>query len=83
MHASSMAGGVMSMARQERVALPAGKRVAFAPGGYHLMFIRLSRTVKAGDSIPATLTFASGATLKATFAVGSGVGPPATSHAHH
>jgi copper(I)-binding protein len=72
MHSSSMAGGVMSMKTEDRVPVPAGGQATFGPGGYHLMLIGLTKTVKAGDHIPATLTFASGAKLKASFAVGMG-----------
>ena len=75
--ATSMSGGVMSMARQSRITIPAGGQVTFGPGAYHLMLIGLTRTLKAGDSIPATLSFASGARLKVAFAVGAGGGPPA------
>jgi len=77
MHSSSMAGGVMSMAKQDRVAIPAGGQAVFGPGGYHLMLIGLKTAAKPGDEIPATLTFASGAKLKIAFAVGNGAGPPA------
>ncbi|MFN3584036.1 copper chaperone PCu(A)C [Phenylobacterium sp.] len=80
-HRSSMAaGGVMKMEKQAQVAIPAGGTVVFAPGGYHLMFIGLTRTLKAGDKIPATLTFASGARVKAEFEVR--VTPP-TGGNHH
>ena len=72
MHSSSMAGGVMSMKPETRVAVPTGGQAAFAPGGYHLMLIGLTKTVKAGDQIPATLTFASGAKLPVRFSVGMG-----------
>ncbi|WP_165837152.1 copper chaperone PCu(A)C [Phenylobacterium hankyongense] len=77
MHSASMAGGIMRMDRQDRVAIPAGGQVAFAPGGYHLMLVGLAKPLKAGDSVPATLTFASGAKLKVDFAVGTGLGAPA------
>jgi copper(I)-binding protein len=83
MHSSSMAGGVMSMKQETRVAIPPGGRAAFAPGGYHLMLIGLTRTVKAGDKIPAILTFASGAKVHTAFAVGTGVAPPAMAAAMH
>ena len=74
MHSSSMAGGVMSMKKEDRVPVPAGGKAVFGPGGYHLMLIGLTKTMKAGDQVPATLTFASGATVKATFVVG--LAPP-------
>ena len=77
MHSSSMAGGVMRMAKEDRVPVPAGGKAAFAPGGRHLMLIGLTRALRAGDKVPATLTFASGARLQTTFTVGTGAGPPA------
>ena len=83
MHSSRMAGGVMSMRAETRVAVPAGGQAAFAPGGYHLMLIGLTRTVKAGDRIPATLTFASGARLSTAFTVGAGVAAAAMDHMRH
>jgi len=76
MHASSMTGGVMRMAAEPQVPLPAGGAVAFAPGGRHLMLIGLKRGLHAGDHLPATLRFASGAQLKVDFIVGTGAAEP-------
>ena len=78
-HATSIANGVMSMQQQKRVALPPKGGAAFAPGAYHLMFMGITRTLKAGDILPATLTFASGAKLKVAFAVSVGAPEPAAS----
>lgn len=75
MHKTSMDGGVMKMQRLDSVLLPPGKAITFAPGGYHVMLIGLAKTQKAGDVVPATLVFSSGARLKIEFAVGAG---PAT-----
>lgn len=86
-HRSSMAGGVSSMQKLERLELPVGAKVSFAPGGHHLMFIGLKAPLKAGDSLPATLVFASGARVKAEFRVT--LTPPSampsdmSAHAHH
>jgi copper(I)-binding protein len=77
MHSTSMAGGVMSMKKEVRVAVPAGGKTTFGPGAYHLMLIDLTKTLKPGDQVPATLSFASGAKLKVAFAVSSGMGPAA------
>jgi copper(I)-binding protein len=38
------------------------------------MFLQVSRPLKVGDTLPATLTFASGAKVKAAFVVG--LAPP-------
>ncbi len=80
-HQSSMAGGMASMKQLTRVELPAGGGVTFAPGGYHLMFLKLTKAVKMGDAIPATLTFSSGAKVKASFV--AGLAPPAAPSHHH
>lgn len=80
-HQSSMANGIASMRRLDRVPLAAGARVTFAPGGYHLMLLGLTKALKAGDAVPATLTFASGAKVTASFVVGSGP-PAAPAHNH-
>jgi copper(I)-binding protein len=83
MHSSSMAGGVMTMAREDRVPVPAGGQVTFGPGAYHLMLIGLTRTLKAGDQVPATFSFASGTRIKAAFTVSAGMGPPAMAAMAH
>lgn len=79
MHESSMAGGIMSMKPVEAVSVPPGGQVTFGPGAYHLMIIGLKRTLTAGDEVPATLSFASGAKVRARFAVTSGA-PPSAPH---
>jgi copper(I)-binding protein len=79
MHEGSMSGGVMSMKKVDQVPVPAGGETTFGPGSYHLMLIGLTRTLKAGDRAPATLSFASGAKIKVAFVVSGGMGPPAMS----
>jgi copper(I)-binding protein len=74
-HRSVMRGGVMSMTPERRVTVPAGGSVAFAPGGYHLMFVGLKAALKPGDRLPATLVFADHRRLAVAFVVGTG-GPP-------
>ena len=70
MHKTSMANAIMSMKRLDAgLPLAPGESVTFAPGGYHLMLVRLTRALKTGDVVPATLTFASGARLKVRFPV--------------
>ena len=69
-HQSSVSGGIASMQIVSRVPLPAGGRVTFAPGDYHLMFIGLTKRLQIGDSLSATLVFASGERIKARFLVG-------------
>jgi copper(I)-binding protein len=61
MHSMSMNGGVMAMARLDSLAVPAGDRIAFAPGGNHLMIFGLAPGAK---TLPITLGFASGKTAR-------------------
>ncbi len=56
LHNMSMEGGVMKMAPVAGIALAAGQTVKLAPGGYHVMLVDLKRPLKAGDSVPLTLT---------------------------
>jgi periplasmic copper chaperone A len=65
-HEMKMDAGVMKMAAVGKLPLPAGKPVALAPGGYHVMLMDLARPLKEGETIPLTLTVtdASGRTQK-------------------
>jgi hypothetical protein len=74
-HRSAEAHGVMSMAPAPRVEIPPGGAVSFAPGGYHLMFLGLKKTLKPGDRLPAVLVFSDGRRIGLDFAVGSGAPP--------
>ena len=81
-HQSSTAGGVMRMQRLDAgLALPAGKAVTLAPGGYHVMLLGLTKQLKSGDKVPATLVFQSGARMNVEFQVGATA--PTAAHEHH
>lgn len=86
-HLSSMTGGVMRMQRQDAgVTIPPGKAVTLAPGGYHVMLLGLTKQLKSGDKVPATLVFQSGARLKVEFQVGATApagGDAMAGHKHH
>ncbi len=56
-HNMKMESGVMKMAAVDAINLAAGQTVKLAPGGYHVMLIELKQPLKAGDSVPLTLTF--------------------------
>ena len=55
-HVSEEKGGVMHMHAIDAVALPAGKRVEFKPGSFHIMLVGLTRALGAGEYVPLTLT---------------------------
>ena len=56
-HESRTEGGIARMRELATVAVPAATRVAFAPGGLHLMLVGLGAPLLAGDHVPVTLVF--------------------------
>lgn len=69
MHKTAEERGVSRMLPVERVEVPAGGKVAFVPGSYHLMLMQPTRKVAVGDRIQVTLEFAGGQKLTAEFQV--------------
>jgi hypothetical protein len=57
LHTMEMSGGMMRMRAVESAAIPAGRSIAFEPGGDHLMIIGLKAPLKAGDTLELTLSF--------------------------
>ena len=55
-HEMKMDDGVMKMRAVDALALPAGQVVALKPGSYHVMLMGLKAPIKAGDTVPLTLT---------------------------
>ena len=43
--------------QDDGVLVPPGARVTFAPGGYHLMLMRLEAPLEKGETVPLTLRF--------------------------
>lgn len=67
LHQTTMKDGVMSMAAQEAIDIPAGKLVDLKPGGLHVMLMQLRQPARKGESVPLKLTFESAS--KATLVV--------------
>ena len=59
-----------------RLTVPGKDRLAFVRGGYHLTCWRPTAALKAGATIPVTVSFRGGDTLTAPFAVTVGQHPP-------
>lgn len=55
-HKMTHENGQMKMRAVEFIALPAGKAVDLEKGGNHIMLLNLKHELKAGDSVPLTLT---------------------------
>ncbi|RWD30297.1 copper chaperone PCu(A)C [Mesorhizobium sp.] len=74
LHEMGVKDGVMTMRPvTSGLEIPAGGKVALAPGGYHLMFVGLKRQPKQGETFPATLIFEKAGTVTVDFAV-EGIG---------
>lgn len=83
-HKTTMTNGIMSMKRQDAgLPIGPGETVIFAPGGNHLMLIGMTAATKAGDKLPITLVFASGARIKLEFPVGAGPAAMPMDHMKH
>lgn len=54
-HSMTTEAGVMQMRPVAAIDLPAGKAVALAPGGFHIMMMDLKQGVKKGDVVALTL----------------------------
>ncbi|MEY4965814.1 MAG: hypothetical protein RL274_1397 [Pseudomonadota bacterium] len=69
MHKSSNTGGMARMEMVDQVDVPAGGKVSFAPGGYHLMCLRPTSLMKIGGKVPVVLHLSDGTRVAAAFAV--------------
>jgi copper(I)-binding protein len=56
-HEMKMEGDVMKMRAVPSLELPAGKKVEFKPGGYHVMLMDLKAPLAKDSTIPVTLLF--------------------------
>ena len=64
LHVSTQRDGMMHMSEVRALPVPAMDSVSFRPLGAHVMLTGLQRPLVAGDTVTATLTFVSGATLR-------------------
>ncbi len=56
-HSASEENGVSRMREMRTVEVTPGARVAFSPGGLHIMVVGLKQPLKEGQSFPLTLNF--------------------------
>ena len=87
-HEMRMDNGVMKMRElPEGLEVKPGETVEMKPGGFHLMFVGLKRTLKEGERFKAQLLFAKGGKAEVEFLVqglGASTAPAAGgSHHHH
>jgi hypothetical protein len=72
MHQSKATGGMSGMDMVDKVTLPPGGIVKFAPGGYHLMCEHPK--LKIGTKAPVSLTLSNGTTVVVAFLVKNAAG---------
>jgi len=78
LHRSRQQDGVASMAPAAKIVIAAHGKIAFQPGGLHIMLIGPVTRLKAGDTVPLELRFADGRSVSISAEVRRGRGK-----AHH
>ncbi|HEX2256140.1 MAG TPA: copper chaperone PCu(A)C [Afifellaceae bacterium] len=78
LHETSISGGVARMRPlPQGLEIASGQTIVLEPGGRHLMFSELDEGLKAGESVPVTLTFAEAGELHVELpVVPIAAGPP-------
>ncbi len=82
-HEMVMQGDVMAMRAIEALELPAGKTVEMKPGGHHLMLMGIEQPLKAGETVPLTLTIEGRDGKRETLQLSVPVKPLAASNQKH
>lgn len=68
-HKTVEEGGVSKMVAVNKIVLPAGGKVTFRPGGYHLMLMHAKHDIAVGSKVPVTLEFSGGQRVTVVFEV--------------
>ncbi len=68
-HEMKLEGDTMKMRGVPALDLPARQVVELKPGGYHVMLMDLQQPIRAGGSVPLTLTFEDAKGVKSTLAL--------------
>ncbi|MGF0524440.1 copper uptake system-associated protein [Agrobacterium pusense] len=85
LHEMKMDGGIMIMRElKDGITIPANTTVELKPGGYHVMFMNVTRPLKEGEMVKATLFFEKAGTVEVEFQVGPAAGgTPEMKHGDH
>lgn len=82
-HEMAVIDGVMRMrALDKGIEIPAGGKVEFKPGGFHIMFIGLKQPLAKNTAFKGTLTFEKAGTVAVEYMV-EGMGGAAGGHTGH
>lgn len=66
LHTHDMKDGIMKMYQVPQIDIKKNAKVELKPGGFHIMFIGLSKPLKEGNNIELTLEFSNGETKTIT-----------------
>jgi hypothetical protein len=69
LHRMDLTNGIASMQMVPMIDIPPGKTVTLNPDAFHVMFVTLTRPLKAGDMLPMTLVFAKAGRVEVTLPV--------------
>ena len=83
LHRTVLEGGLARMVHQHEVTIPAGGRIEFRPGDYHLMLMRPDQRFLAGDQIDMILKFKNGEEVRIPYRVLKGMNMGGMNHDHH
>lgn len=85
LHEMAMEGDIMKMRRlADGIPVPAGATVKLQPGGFHIMFMKLTGPLLEGTTVPVTLTFEKAGTVALDLSVqGIAADAPPMDHSMH
>ncbi|NGZ27607.1 MAG: copper chaperone PCu(A)C, partial [Magnetococcales bacterium] len=83
MHQTVTKDGMAMMEPVQHMEVPAGGKIALAPGGMHIMLFTPSKALKSGDKVPLVLQFAGSSPQNVEATVRAGGAAPAADHNHH
>ena len=68
-HDMTMIDGIMKMRRLEALEIRPGQTIELKPGSYHVMFMGLKESLKAGGTIKGTLVFEKAGTINVEYKI--------------
>ena len=74
LHQTQTTGSTSKMVMVDKVTVPANGTLAFAPGGYHVMFEKEKKPLTVGSTVPVTFKFSDGESIVGQCAVKSASG---------
>ncbi|WP_322034005.1 copper chaperone PCu(A)C [Paraburkholderia sp. J76] len=74
LHQTQSSGSTSKMVMVDKASVPANGSLAFAPGGYHVMFEKAKKPLTVGSAIPVTFKFSDGENVEAQCAVKNAAG---------